>query len=451
MNKDTSLNKKRSTPKLPLGGLLAVIILLALAAGLFMIFRDTTPPVVTITPDAQQLGKESIVTVTVQDPGSGLRSLDIYAVQNGQRSPLAVKAYPGGIMQDEETITLAKSNLAEGEFTIEVTARDASLYPFGAAGLVKLEKSYSLDLTPPRIYVESPVNNLNQGGGGLMIYALSEEAAKTGIQLGERFFPAYLQPGASGGRFLYYCMFAHPWDVPAQDFKPFITAADSAGNSARRSFNYHTNPRAFRSDRINLSDGFMEKTIPEFQGLVPNEGSLLDQYLYINNEIRKQNRAKLVEFSRQTSPVMLWSGTFVRLPNAANRARFADARDYMYQGKKVDHQTHLGLDLASTQQAPVPAGNDGRVVYADFLGIYGNVVVIDHGLGLQSLYAHLSSVAVGPGDMVTKGQIIAHTGATGLAGGDHLHYGITVAGIPTQPIEWWDGTWIKHNITSKIQ
>ena len=104
MNKDTSLNKKRSTPKLPLGGLLAVIILLALAAGLFMIFRDTTPPVVSITPDAQQLGKESTVTVTVQDPGSGLRSLDIYAVQNGQRSPLAVKAYPGGIMQDQETI-----------------------------------------------------------------------------------------------------------------------------------------------------------------------------------------------------------------------------------------------------------------------------------------------------------------------------------------------------------
>ena len=194
----------------------------------------------------------------------------------------------------------------------------------------------------------------------------------------------------------------------------------------------------------------MEKTIPEFQGLVPNEGSLLDQYLYINNEIRKQNRAKLVEFSRRTSPVMLWNGPFTRLPNAANRARFADARDYMYQGRKVDFQTHLGLDLASLQHAEVPAGNDGTVVYADFLGIYGNVVVIDHGLGLQSLYAHLSSLSVAEGDSVAKGQIIGHTGTTGLAGGDHLHYGITVAGIPTQPFEWWDETWIRYNITSKL-
>ncbi|EGB13469.1 Peptidase M23 [Pseudodesulfovibrio mercurii] len=450
MSKDTSLSKKKSGGKLPLGGLLAIIVLLALCAGLFMIFRDTTPPVVAIAPDTAQLGKGSVVTVTVTDPGSGLKSLEIYAVQGDKRLPLAARTYPGGIMQVEENILLDSATMTEGAFTIEVTARDSSLYPFGAAGTTRTDRTYSLDLTPPRIYVESPVNNLNQGGAGLMVYALSEEAAKTGIQVGERFFPAYLQPGGSG-KFLYYCMFAHPWDVAVKDFQPFVVAEDAAGNSAKRSFNYHTNARVFRHDQISLSDSFMEQTIPEFQGLVPNQGSLLDQYLYINNTIRKENRARLVEFSRQTSPTILWSGPFVRLPNAANRARFADARDYMYKGKKVDFQTHLGLDLASIQHAPVPAGNDGRVVYADFLGIYGNVVVLDHGLGLQSLYAHLSSIAVHPGDMVQKGQIIAHTGATGLAGGDHLHYGITVGGIPTQPIEWWDGTWIKHNIASKIR
>ena len=450
MSKDTSLTKKKSGGKLPLGGLFAVIILLALCAGLFMIFRDTTPPTLAIGPEGAKLGKTSTVTVSVEDPGSGLKSLQIYAVQNGQRTLIKSKDYPGGIMQDQETITLDGGNLKEGDFTIEATARDASLYPFGAAGTASTSKAYNLDLTPPRIYVESPVNNLNQGGSGLLVYALSEEAAQTGVQVGERFFPAYLQPGG-GGKFVYYCMFAHPWDVAVKDFKPFVTAEDAAGNSAKRSFNYHTNPRTFRHDQINLSDSFMEQTIPEFQGLVPNQGSLIDQYLYINNTIRKENRAKLVEFSRMTSPTMLWSGTFVRLPNAANRAQFADARDYLYQGKKVDFQTHLGLDLASVQQAPVPAGNDGKVVYAAFLGIYGNVVVLDHGLGLQSLYAHLSSVAVQPGEMVAKGQIIAHTGSTGLAGGDHLHYGITVGGIPTQPFEWWDASWIKNNITSKIQ
>jgi len=441
MNKES----KKTFPIL----LAAVIILLAAGAGGFLIFKDTVPPTIVIGPDTKDVGKGTQLTITVTDPGSGLKSLEIIGLQGDKTIPLISKTYPSGVAKTDEVINLDKGQLKEGTFTIVVTAQDASLYPFGEAGLSKADKSYAFDATPPRIFVQSHTNNLNQGGSGLLVYALSEEAKRTGIRVGERFFPAYLQPN-SGNKKLYYCLFAIPWDTPPADFKPFIEASDKAGNSAKRSFNYHANARKFRRDRIGLSDSFMERTIPEFQGLIPTEGTPIDQYLYINNTMRKANRAKLVEFSRETSPTMLWSGTFKRLPNAANRARFADSRDYMYKGKKVDFQTHLGLDLASLKHAPVPAGNDGTIVYADFLGIYGNVVVIDHGLGLQTLYAHLSSISVQHGEMVGKGDIIGNTGTTGLAGGDHLHYGVTVAGVPVQPIEWWDGTWIKNNITSKI-
>lgn len=450
MSKETnSLMKKESNKSFPI--LLGTIILiLALGAGGFLLFKDTEAPTISIGPDLTVVGKTTEITIRAEDPISGLKSLTIVARQGDKEIELINTMLPGGTMKVEEAIQLNKGQLKEGAFTIGVIAQDASIYPFGHKGLATAEKTYNLDLTPPRIFVQSHTNNLNQGGSGLMIYALSEIADTTGIMVGDTFFPAYLQPG-SGDKNLYYCMFAIPWNTPPSQFKPFIVASDKAGNSAKRSFNYHANARAFRRDRIGLSDSFMERTIPEFQGQIPNEGTLLDQYLYINNVLRKQNRAKLLDFSRETSPVMLWSGTFKRLPNAANRARYADSRDYMYKGKKVDFQTHLGLDLASLKHAPVPAGNDGNIVYADFLGIYGNVVVIDHGLGLQSLYAHLSSIDVAQGDSVTKGQIIGNTGSTGLAVGDHLHYGITVGGIPVQPIEWWDGTWIKNNITSKIQ
>ena len=450
MNKESSLGNKNKSKGLPLGLLLTIVGLLALAGGTFMIFRDTTPPVITIGPDMERIGKQSELMITVADPGSGLKSVEIVAVQGDKRTTLLSETYAGTTKKIDKAIKIDAQQIKEGDLTIEVTARDSSLYPFGDAGLVEAQKTYILDMTPPRIYVQTHTNNLNQGGCGLLIFALSEKATVAGIQVGERFFPAYLQPGENG-KFIYHCMFAHPWDVKAADFNPMITASDGAGNSAKSAFSFHTNPRTFRHDRINLSDSFMERTIPEFQGLVPNEGTFIDQYLYINNEIRKQNRSKLLEFSRQTSPVILWDGPFTRLPNAANRARFADARDYMYKGKKVDFQTHLGLDLASLKNADVPAANNGNIVYADFLGIYGNVVVIDHGLGLQSLYAHLSSMKVAAGDSVSKGQIIGNTGTTGLAGGDHLHYGITVAGTPTQPFEWWDETWIRYNITSKLQ
>ena len=449
MSKDSnSLTPQRGGKRFPLI-LTTVIIILALGAGGFLLFRDTAPPVIAIAPENAEIGSQGQITVTASDAGSGLETLSVKAIQDGKEIELVAKTFATGQKEAEESIPLNKGRIKEGSFEIVVTAKDGSIYPFGAGGLAEARQTYRFDATPPRIYVRSHTNNLNQGGCGFLAYDLSEKAATTGIRVGDRFFPAYLQPG-SGDRFLYYCMFAHPWDVSVNDFKPFIEASDTAGNSAKRYFNFHTNPRPFRKDKINLSTSFMERTVPEFRD-IPANLSLLDQYLYINNEIRKQNRARLVEFGRDTRPTMLWSGVFKRLPNAANRARFADSRDYMFEGRKVDRQTHLGLDLASLKHAPVPAGNDGRIVFADFLGIYGNVVVIDHGLGLQTLYAHLSSMEVHPGDAVAKGDIIGHTGTTGLAGGDHLHYGVIVSGTPVQPIEWWDAAWIKNNVTSKLE
>ena len=87
--------------------------------------------------------------------------------------------------------------------------------------------------------------------------------------------------------------------------------------------------------------------------------------------------------------------------------------------------------------APVQASNAGRIVLADFLGIYGNCVIVDHGLGLQSLYAHLSSIGVKVGDTVTQGQELGRSGTTGLAGGDHLHFTMLLGGHAVTPVDWW--------------
>jgi len=189
---------------------------------------------------------------------------------------------------------------------------------------------------------------------------------------------------------------------------------------------------------------------PEFEARVPNSGSPLETFLYVNQQIRRQNRAKLVDLSQQTAHEPLWEGPFLRQPQAATQALFADHRTYYYQGKKIDQQIHLGHDLASVAQAKIVAGNSGKVLWAEYMGIYGLCVVIDHGLGLQSLYAHMSQLDVQPGDTVKRGQIIGRSGNTGLAGGDHLHLGILVTGTPVQTIEWWDSHWLEDNISSKL-
>ena len=147
----------------------------------------------------------------------------------------------------------------------------------------------------------------------------------------------------------------------------------------------------------------------------------------------------------------MWKGKFGRLPNAAPRARYGDRRSYKYKGKEIDRQTHLGIDLASLANSTVPAANSGTVVFADYLGIYGNSVIIDHGFGLFSMYSHLSQIAVSKGDTLATGANIGRTGITGMAGGDHLHFSILVNDTFVDPIEWWDAKWIKHNITDKLE
>ncbi|MGD8241681.1 MAG: M23 family metallopeptidase, partial [Desulfobacterales bacterium] len=159
----------------------------------------------------------------------------------------------------------------------------------------------------------------------------------------------------------------------------------------------------------------------------------------------------LTRLSEKATPEIAWEGVFMRLPQAANRAQFADHRDYKFRGKIIDRQVHLGADLASLQQSPVPAANGGTVVFAGDVGIYGNTVVIEHGFGLFSLYSHLSSIQANTGDRVAKGDIIGRTGITGLAAGDHLHFGMMVHDTLVNPIEWWDAHWIKDNITTKMK
>jgi murein DD-endopeptidase MepM/ murein hydrolase activator NlpD len=129
---------------------------------------------------------------------------------------------------------------------------------------------------------------------------------------------------------------------------------------------------------------------------------------------------------------------------------FADRRSYTYGGQQVDQQTHLGFDLAVTRNTPVPAANDGVVVLARYFGIYGNAVVLDHGYGIMSLYAHLATTAVARGQSVARGDILGRTGATGLAGGDHLHFTILVQGLPVNPTEWWDARWIRDHLVRPL-
>ncbi|WP_232034882.1 M23 family metallopeptidase [Desulfovibrio ferrophilus] len=422
---------------------MSVLACLALGAGSYLYFKDTTPPLITLTPDSGPVGKAAIFTARAEDP-SGIRSMSVILIENGKRTTLA-SAPADKSLQSELTFDLAKTGFKNGPFELEITAVDASYHRMGKGNSNSKTASFMLDSKKPRIAVESMQHNLNRGGSGAIAYTVNESVTSSGVRIGNRFFPGYELPSGD-----FACIFAFPYDIEVADFQPKLEATDLAGNTRSRTFAFHVNNRTFRHDTINLPDSFLQAKMPQYEDYYPDEPDLLSVYLKVNGEMRIKDRAAILSLGQTSSSEASWKGSFLRLPNAANRARFADSRTYRYNGKDVDYQTHLGIDLASLKNAPIPAANAGRIVRTGFHGIYGENVIIDHGLGLMSLYSHLSQIDVEDGDIVTKGQIIGRTGATGLAGGDHLHFGVYVSGVAVNPVEWWDASWIRNNIASRV-
>jgi murein DD-endopeptidase MepM/ murein hydrolase activator NlpD len=422
-------------------GFVVVAALAVIAVAVFS-FWWTSGPAVSLAPDSGVIG---IRTLTVKAEGArGLKSLTATAVQGGKRVPVLAKSWPGKPRTATETFDLSAAGLKDGPLTLEVAAAGSPV--LGLPGRTSASQhSFTLDATPPVVTILSTAHNIIRGGAGVVVYTVSKEVGKTGVVFGDRFVPAYRQ---EGGR--YISLFPFPWDAQPERYVPKVLAVDKAGNERLATINYHLIIKPFSTDTIVLTDKLLDKIAGDFKNRFPQAKTPLDIFLKANGELREENRKALYEFAKQTSPTPLWEGIFLRMPNTAPLGGFAQTRTYLYGGAKVDQQTHLGFDLASVAQAPVPAANRGKVVYAGDLGIYGQCVVIDHGLGLQTLYAHLSRIAVKPGDMVAKGQEIGNTGATGMAAGDHLHFGVTVAGQEVNPVEWWDAHWIRDNVAGKL-
>ena len=425
--------------------ILFVVFFAALVVGGVFYFRDTAPPTAVLAPASGAVSASRPLSLTLND-SSGLRSVEVTASQGASDIPVFTKTYPIGVTNAEESVTLPTSVLKDGPFALKVVATDRSIYHFGAGNRGTSTFNLTYDNTPPVVSVLSVAHNVTQGGSCLIVYTVSEDVQKTGMQVGDLFFPGYRQPSG-----VYDCLFAFPYDVKSADFTPQLIAVDDAGNIGHGSFYYHTVGRNFPASKITISDSFLSAKQPYFQTLDPQGKTPLDLFLWVNRTERAKNRAALFDFGRQTSPIPLWHGAFLRQPDAARMGNFGDARDYYYHGQKIDHQTHLGIDLASVAHAPIRAANDGKVVFAGTMGIYGQCVVLDHGLGLQTLYGHMSRIGVKVGETVKKGEIIGHTGATGMAGGDHLHFGVIVSGIPVNPVEWWDHNWLRNNILNKFK
>ena len=446
--------------ELPFKPILLIAVFLVLACAAQGFFCAGGAPDVQIKPSMSAIGMRTPVTIEISEPRRGLTFVKVELVQGDKAATVAQKSYAPSsqfifwgsrtakdVLQTEMGRKLLPG-LTGGSAIIRITAGRAGTWLRHPAPVIE-EVSLPVKLIPPSLQVTSSKTYVAQGGCELVTYRVGESAVRDGVRSGSWWFPGYPLPG--GGKQDRFALFAVPYDMAQPDAR--LMVEDAAGNIAEKAFIDQFFAKPFKSDNLEISDAFINKVVPEILSQSPeitDRGNPLDNYLAINRELRLKNSQTIRELARKSKPAFLWNSPFAMMRNGKVMAAFADRRTYIYQGREIDRQDHLGFDLAVTKHAPVPAANSGTVVCARFFGIYGNAVVIDHGYGLQTIYGHLSSISVKEGQQIASGAIIGNTGETGLAGGDHLHYSTLLQGLPVNPVEWWDGHWIRDRIAGKL-
>jgi murein DD-endopeptidase MepM/ murein hydrolase activator NlpD len=446
--------------------LILVLLLVAGAGGAYWWAGRGGAPVIAVAKPEKVLGQGAMVEVTVAAPGGHLSKLDVAFEQGGKATPLFTLA-PGaaGLTQDgpdrvKVSVPATRKEIADlksGDARVLVTAERTALY-----GLRTLSASHAhplrVRLEPPRVAVLSMHHYINHAGSEMVIFRATPNDVTSGVRVGERTYQAY--PGTAVGisdpavRVAIYALL-HDQDL-ATPMKVFAT--DEAGNTASADIASKVFAKAFRRSRIDVPDTFLQRVVPailenspDFAREVADPNDLLAAFLKINGDLRRKNAEAIAALSKDSAPQMLWEGVFQQLGNSKVESAFADHRTYFHGGKEIDRQIHLGFDLAVTSAVPIVAAGRGKVVLAEYLGIYGNCVIVDHGLGVQSLYAHLSSIDVNKGDNVDKGQQLGRSGMSGLAGGDHLHFSMLVGGYPVNPVDWWSTQWMEDRLLRKIR
>ena len=336
---------------------------------------------------------------------------------------------------------------------LQVKVIDNSLWNFFNGNSAVRNSKIIIDKRSPVANVISNSYLLRQGGSGIIVVEINDENLKDyyvtfNDEVIFELFPFHKKN---------FYISIITWPIDLTEFKGVkVVAIDMAGNKASAKVPFYYDRFKEKVDNLNISDDFIysvSKNVLELSNMeVPTNPSEI--FVKANKDLRAKNLATMrnvvIKNFADSQNMPFDVKTFIRMTNAKTFAMFGERRHYFYNNEKIDEAWHLGMDWASVKRASIVTTNPGKVIFRGYLGIYGESIIIDHGLGIASLYAHTSSQSVDVGDMVVAGQEIGNTGSTGAVFGDHLHFGILIQGIEANPNEWLDSNWMKLNLTNTI-
>lgn len=436
------------------GTLFLLILIAAMGAGVYVYLSETferDAPAITIENSGFWNGRDPL-KMQVEDQ-SGILEYKITLMSGAESKVLseAILATPVMNKTFELTVPASVIGLKSDSITIEVQARDASRWNFFAGNRAVKRVTLAIDARRPSVAVIANSYKITKGGSALVVFEAKDDHLDDlwiESSFGKRFkaVPFYAEN-------YYIALIA--WPVTAEDFRAHVMATDAAGNRTRAYIPLHLKDKKYRESNIKLSDRFLAGKVADLAQTfgAPANADAIERFRFVNETLRAKNEETIekitsaVESSRMNDFSQV---PFYPLRNAQVVAGFGDHRFYYYNDEQISESYHLGLDLASVKMAGITTQNPGEIVFADENGIYGNMPILAHGLGLYTLYGHCSSMKATRGEHVEAKTQIANTGMTGYAMGDHLHFGVLVQGIEVRPQEWMDTQWIALNIKDVI-
>lgn len=433
-----------------------LLFLIILIIGIVLIYNSSmfarNAPMVKIQNDGYW-NLKSPLHVTIDDK-SGIKAYSILLKLNNKTFILVNNKRPLNSSQVSFNITTPKEAMLfqAKQVIITIIARDKSNWNFFRGNVTKKSYHLIIDTTAPILTDVAHSYAITRGGSAVVIFqAIDPHLKNITIQTntGRIFKP---QPFYKTG---YYISLV-AWPIKDKNFRATIIATDTAGNISRQYIAYYLTPRKFKSSHIKITDNFLNSRVAILAQQYPQTDkaiSNLQKFEMINSTIRSTNEKLISTVTSKVSNNIITNfhiKPMYPLVNAALMAVYGDHRTYVYKGKIVSKSVHMGIDLASIKMAKIRTTNAGIVAFANFNGVYGNMILIDNGLGLYTLYAHCSRFLVYKGERVHANEIIARSGSTGDAMGDHLHFDTIVQGVEIRPQEWMDAHWIKVNIIDII-
>lgn len=375
----------------------------------------------------------------------------------------------GEVLSDEKEILLTKAKsvkinlpkppttLKDGtiiQYYIEVT--DWSNARFFRGNTAKFNIDLVVDTTPPSIKPIASSYQISRGGSAIVAFEIEDMSLENIIvSNGIDEFKLFKYLGDN----LYVGVIA--WPLKNNFFNAQVIVKDKAGNIKQHTIPIakNLNSRYYRSNirlKKNFLNGKLNELIDQIDPkLIKDFDNDIDRFVFFNENIRNEDENRILEACTNISSNQSFIDenfrAFTPLKGSKLVGNFGDYRTYYLGDTKVSQATHLGIDIASTKNAPIIASNRGIVLLKKSLGLYGNTTLLHHGLGVSSIYAHMAGIQVEIGDELQAGDIIGTTGSSGWAFGDHLHFGILVQGHFVMLAEWLDQKWINNNIHAVLE